>query len=114
MNFPERDWKHLRAVQPVALARYCERALAEAVAIIEDAAMSAPVRYQDLAGAIAQHNERMRAAFDDMRRSRAVERLASLVMLQLLTDVELAQFSPEVRMAAAIIRSLDEIPPVTA
>lgn len=100
MDFPERDWKHLRAIQPVARTRYCERALAEAAAIIEDDAMSAPARYQDLARAIAQHNGRMGAAFDDMRRSRAVERLASLIMLQLLTDGELAQFSPEVRTAA--------------
>jgi hypothetical protein len=50
----------------------------------------------------------MTAAFDDMRRSRAVERLASLIGLQLLTDVELAQFSPEVRAAAiALSESLD-------
>jgi hypothetical protein len=52
MDFPERDWKHLRAVHSVAIARYCERVLAEAIAIIEDDAMSAHARYLDLASAM--------------------------------------------------------------
>ena len=106
MDFPERDWKHLRAVHPVALARYCERVLAEAAAVIADDSVSAHERYLDLARTIGQHNRQMAAAFDDMRRSRAVERIASLIWLQLLTESELAQFSPDVRASAVALNDV--------
>ena len=106
MDFPERDWKHLRAVHPVALARYCERVLAEAAAIIADDRVPAHERYVGLARAIGYHSRQMAGAFDDMRRSRAIERLASLVRLQLLTDAELAQFSPDVRASAVALNDL--------
>jgi len=106
MDFPERDWKHLRAVHPVALARYCERVLAEAAVIISDEKVPAHERYLELARVIGHHNRQMAGAFDDMRRSRAMQRLTSLVGLQLLTDAELAQFSPDVRASAVALSDL--------
>jgi hypothetical protein len=106
MDFPERDWKHLRAVHPVALARYCERVLADAAAIIADDKVPAHERYLDLARAIGHHTRQMAGAFDDMRRSRAMERLTALVGLQLLTEAELAQFSPDVRSSAVALNDL--------
>ena len=48
----------------------------------------------------------MAAAFDDMRRSRAVERIASLIRLQLLTESELEQFSPSVLASAVALSDL--------
>lgn len=106
MDFPERDWKHLRALHPAALARYCERILAEAAVILADDKLPAHQRYLDLAHAIGVHNRQMAGAFDDMRRSRAMQRLTALVALQLLTDAELASFSPDVRASAVALSDL--------
>jgi hypothetical protein len=106
MDFPERDWKHLRAVHPVALARYCERVLAEAVVIIADDSVPPHERYLRLFRAIRDHDRQIAGAFDDMRRSRAMRRLVSLVGLQLLTEAELAEFSPDVLTSALALRDL--------
>lgn len=106
MDFPERDWQQLRTVHPVALARYCERVLSEVAAIIADEKVTAHERYVDLARAIGYHTRQMAGAFDDMRRSRAMERLASLIGLQLLTDAELARFSQDVRASAVALSEL--------
>lgn len=113
MEFPERDWKHLRAVHPAALARYSERVLEEAAAIIERPDVPAHERYLGLIRVLRDRNREMSDAFDDMRRSTAMLRLASLVGLQLLTEAELSQFSVEVRASAVTISELAARPRLT-
>ena len=106
MDFPERDWKHLRAVHPTALARYCERVLAEAAAIVADKDLSAHERYLRVADLIGDRNRQMSFAFDDMRRSTAMSRLAALIGLDLLTPAELDKFSADVRTSADALSDL--------
>ncbi len=106
MEIPERDWKHLRTIQPDALARYCERILAEATTLIGDETRSPHERYLDLSQLLRDHNRSMAGAFDDMRRSRAIDRLAAMISLHVLTDAELAQFSPDVRASAVGVNSV--------
>ena len=108
MDFPERDWKHLRALHPVALARYCDRILAEVATIIKDDSLPAHERYLQLADGIRDHNRRMADAFDDMRRSRAIQRLSAMVSLQLVTEEELALFTPATRASALSLSYLSE------
>lgn len=106
MDFPERDWKHLRAVHVTALARYSERVLVEAAVIIESPDVPAHERYLALVRVLRDRNREMSSAFDDMRRSTAMLRLASLVGLQLLTEAEFRQFSVEVRNSAVALSEL--------
>ena len=106
MDFPERDWKHLRAVQPAALARYCERVLDEATAVIHAREEPAHARYLRLFRLLKERDRVLGNAFDDMRRSTALRRVAALVGLGVLTDAELAGFTPEVRDSAVALSEL--------
>ena len=105
MDFPERDWKRLRALQPVALDRYCTRVLEESAAIIGHSE-SPHERYLRLYRLLQERDATMAAAFDDLRRSTATRRLASLVGLDLLTEDELSEFSPSVRDTASGLSKL--------
>ena len=79
MPFAERDWKHLQRVHDVALDRFCTRVLDDAVAVIHDAGMSSHERYLQLFNLLLDRNEAMATAFDDMRRSTALQRLIAMV-----------------------------------
>ncbi len=100
MDFPERDWKHLRALHPVALDRYCTRILQESGAVIADSPASPHERYLRLYRLLRERNSTMATAFDDLRRSNATRHLASLVALDLLTPDELNDFTPQTRDSA--------------
>ena len=100
MPFSERDWKHLRALQATALDRYCERILDESSAIIQDTTHSSHDRYLRLFSLLQERNAEMAAAFDDVRRSTAVRRLAAMLGLGVLTEQELSGFNADVRETA--------------
>jgi hypothetical protein len=52
---------------------------------------------------IHDRNDRIAAAFNDLRRSAAIERLAAMIDLGAATDADLAQFSPETRAASTAL-----------
>jgi len=61
--------------------------------VMQDADSSAHDRYLRLFRLIKERDERIVAAFDDLRRSTTIQRLAAMINLGVMTDVELAQFS---------------------
>jgi hypothetical protein len=100
LPFSERDWKHLRHVHGIALDRFCTQVLEEAIAIARATAPSAHERYLQLFDLLLDRNAAMATAFDDMRRSTGLQRLTAMVGLDLLTNEELAGFTPDVQDAA--------------
>jgi hypothetical protein len=100
VDFPERDWKHLRALHLVAFDRYCSRILEESAAVIADSAASPHERYLRLYRLLRERDATMATAFDDLRRSTATRRLASIVALDLLTRDELNNFTTQTRDTA--------------
>jgi hypothetical protein len=92
-GFPEREWKILRRVHAAALDRFCERVLTECGSVLNGPG-SAHERYRQLFKLLQERNEQLAFAFDDMRRSRAIERLAAMRALGVVTDEEMAEFSP--------------------
>jgi len=106
-DLPECDWKHLRMVAQAALDRFCTRVLDESRAIIADDAASAHDRYLQLFRLIEKRDRGMAAAFNDMRRSTAFERLAAMIQLGVITDEDLSGFTPNTR---EIVRFLMEPP----
>jgi hypothetical protein len=106
MDFPEHDWKHLRAVHRVALDRYCARVLEESRTIITDGTGSAHDRYLRLYRLLQERDRALAAAFDDMRRSMAVPRLGAMLALGVVTDEELSGFTPQTRESAVFPREL--------
>jgi hypothetical protein len=110
LDFPEVDWKHLRALHPVALDRYCARIVEESAAIVADSAVSPHERYLRLYRLIRERDSSISTAFDDLRRSTAVRRLASMIELDLLSSDELNGFTPQTRDTAIGLSELLQSP----
>lgn len=94
MHIPEADWKRLRKLKEVALERLCTRILEESQSIITREQPSHE-RFLALYRRVREGDHDIAVAFDDLRRSQAVNRLASMCSLGLVTDEELQAFSPE-------------------
>jgi hypothetical protein len=100
VNFPESDWKLLRSLHRGALERYCARVLDECAVVMRDDKLSAHDRYLRLVRLVRERDDRIAAAFDDLRRSTAIQRLAGLINLGLVSSVELEQFTLATRESA--------------
>lgn len=96
-DFKESDWKVLRQLHPIALERFSHRVVEEIQAITSDGSRSAQDRCVDVFDLVRRREREMADAFDDMRRSRALERILQIQSHRLLTEEELGGFSPEVR-----------------
>lgn len=97
MEIAERDWKVLKRLKDIALNRYCQRVLEELEQISRDSAKTWQERYLDLNHRVHDHDRQIADAFNDLRRSKAVWRVVSIRRLNLLTQEELAEFTPEFR-----------------
>lgn len=93
----EADWKRLRAVKEAALQRYCERVLRDADAIVSDTTRTPHQRYLALFDLMQKRDRELANAFDEMSRSTAIYRLMSMRSLGVVTDDEMASFSPKIR-----------------
>ncbi len=98
-DLKESDWKTLRQLHPIALERFCQRALDEIQQAVADTGKGSHARFVKVIGLVKTRRREMQDAFDDMRRSRAFQRVVSIQSLRLLTDEEMDRFSPEFREA---------------
>ncbi len=106
MTLPEADWRLLRALHDRALDRYCARALRECATVIQDTNTSVHDRYLRLVQVVNERDTSLAAAFNDLRRSTAIQRLASMMALGVVTDEELSHFSQATRGSATTIADL--------
>jgi hypothetical protein len=101
-TLPEADWKVFRSLHKTALERYCDRILVEVGSLMVDATKSPHERYLAVHRLIQERNNQMAELFDDLRRSTAAWQLFKLRREGIITDNEMASFSPvtQVRIAA--------------
>lgn len=92
---PERDWRVFRELQEVALERFCERVLREVGRVVASEDKSWHQRYGTVFGLIQRKDAVLARAFDGPRRSKAILQLLALCSEGLLTEEELARFTPE-------------------
>ena len=97
MSLPERDWRVLRVVKSAALHRYCAKVLEECSKVIGAPGSHPHERYLSLYKLIQERDYRIAVAFKDLRRSTAGARLAAMIELGVVTDEEVAEFTPETR-----------------
>jgi hypothetical protein len=95
----ESDWRILRELKPIALDRFCRRVLDEVGRMALDPARTNHERYLAIYRFIADRDEELADAFNDMRRSRAILMICQLQRHGLLTDEEFARFGDETRAA---------------
>jgi hypothetical protein len=100
---PEADWKVLRRVHKVALARFCEQLLAEVASLARDDARSPHERYLHLYKLVQDRDRQMARLFNNPRRSGALHMLAQLREEGLLTHDDLASLTPETRDAILLV-----------
>lgn len=93
----ESDWKILRDLKQVALERLCERTLGEIAAITIASSRGAHERYLEIFKLIESRDEDLALAFNDVRRSNAIIKLATMRSRGLVTDEEFQRFSDETR-----------------
>ncbi len=93
----ESDWKLLRALHPIALERFCQRALSDIERLADDDAKTSHERYLAIHDLVQRRDRELADTFNDLRRSTAIEQLAHMRVLNLLTDEEMARFSPDTR-----------------
>ncbi|MBL8473503.1 MAG: hypothetical protein KF778_08510 [Rhodocyclaceae bacterium] len=96
-DIKEFDWKLVRTLYPVALDRYCRRALAHIETKCREPEPNRHQLYLDVHATMAEYDRQLARTFDDLRRSTAVLHLMSMVAQGLLEPNELAGFSPEVQ-----------------
>jgi hypothetical protein len=105
-TLPESDWKVLRALHPVTVERYCAQVLDECASVLRDDQHSAHERYLRLFRLIEDRDDHIADAFNDLRRSTAVQRLAAMINLSLVNDDELARFTAATRESATALAEI--------
>ena len=93
----EADWKLFRQLRPLALDRFCERALVDLSSLASGSGKGAHERYLAVFGLLMRRDRELADVFDAPRRSTAYFQLAGIRSRGLLTDEEFARFSPEAR-----------------
>jgi hypothetical protein len=109
MTLPEADWRVIRAIHQTALDRYCARVLQECATEIQDMNRSAHDRYLGLFRVVNERDASLAAAFNDLRRSTAIQRLASMIAIGVVTDEELSQLSQATRDAATTVADIQRV-----
>lgn len=105
-DIPERDWKLLRELAPVALNRFCDQILREATAIAADTTATPHDRFGRLFDLIKQQDREVAIMFDDRRRSTALLKIIAIHTRKMFTAEEFARFSQETRQRVLMFESI--------
>src|SRR5262249_18612218 len=87
--------KLFKPLRDLALERFYERALDEAMRIGSDQAKSKRERYLAIYWLMRERDKEIESIFDKLRRSTAVFQICAFRVHGLVTEEELRQFSPE-------------------
>jgi hypothetical protein len=102
-DISEADWKVLRQLKPIALERFCQQVLDEIGSLASDTSKTTHERYLAVFKRIEKRDRELAEAFDGLRRSTALQQLACMQSHGLLTEEEMARFSPQTRGAVALL-----------
>jgi hypothetical protein len=94
-DISESDWKLFRQLQPVALERFCQRVLSEIGPLVSDTRKTSHQRYLAVFRLLHRRDTELAVAFNDPRRSRALQQLARIQSHHLLTEEEMSRFSAD-------------------
>lgn len=99
----ESDWKLLRQLVPTALDRLSRRILDRIGQTSGQKSKTFHERFLEAYLVMENGNDEMGAAFNDLKRSNALMRLAIMKAQGLVTEDELSRFSEETRRQVAVI-----------
>lgn len=96
-EFPETDWKKLRALKPRVLNHACARIIDALVQIIEKREGREHEAYLELWKLMQEEDDLIAMMFNDFKRSTAFFKLAAWQKHGLLSESDLAAFTEETR-----------------
>jgi hypothetical protein len=99
----ESDWKLFRQLREIALDRFCQRVLSEIDRLAADAQKTSHERYLAIHRHLKRRDEELASAFDDPRRSTALQQLACIRAYTLLTEEEMLRFNRDTREVAEVL-----------
>ena len=97
MSVPESDWKKFKPLRDKALARLCDRILAEVGSTTADDALSSHEKYLKIYSLIRERDKELGQVFDGYSRSKMLPQLSMMQSFKLLEPEELACFSESTR-----------------
>ncbi len=96
-GIPEADWKIFRQLREIWLDRYCTNVNAEIKSLLSNPGLSSHARYLKIYRLIHEKDKKLGFAFDDSRRSTAIEQIRIIKSLGVVTEDELGRFSKSTR-----------------
>jgi hypothetical protein len=96
-DFPEADWKYMRALKAALIERLCGRINQATARILNDPAKTAYERYLDIFGKTRKDDMDVASAFDDWRRSTISTRIMEIFRQGLFTDSEIKGFTQQTK-----------------
>src|SRR3569833_1350228 len=96
-DIPEADWKIFRSLHPIALDRFCEKALADIERAGKQPGKSAHELYLAVYRVVQRRDKKLADLFNDLRRSTAREYIMLIRAGGWINDEEFSRFSPETR-----------------
>ena len=105
-EFPEADWKALRKLREVALEKFSERILDQVVRVSSDSGKSFHERYLAVWRLLQKHDKQVADAFNNPRRSHALEQLTIMYSLGLVGQQDLRKFSSETQEVIKMLMGL--------
>ncbi len=105
-DIPEQDWKLLRELKAAALERLCGQILGSAAETARTPGATNHQRYLKLYDLVQKQNGEVAIAFDDLRRSTALSKIAQIHSRGLLTEEEFARFTEETRKRVLALESV--------
>jgi hypothetical protein len=96
-HIPESDWKKFRRLREVALERFCDRILQEIARLTADESSGLHQRYLAIYELIQKRDREIGRAFNNPRRSQALQQLSAMHALGLVEVEELDAFTDQTR-----------------
>jgi hypothetical protein len=94
-DFPEKDWRVFRELDPVWVERYCVGVNREVISKLSDTKRTEHERYIEVYRFIQRKDAELGAAFNDFRRSTAIRQISVIRSLRVVAEQEVARFSEQ-------------------
>ncbi|RPJ83523.1 MAG: peptide ABC transporter substrate-binding protein [Acidobacteria bacterium] len=104
----ESEWRTFRKLQEVGLERFCERILREIQDVSTNSSKKFHERYLEIYRLVRERDKEVGWAFNDARRSNALQKLAALCVLRLVSPEELARFAQDTQAGVQTLVDLQK------
>ena len=107
-DFPEADWKYMRALKSTLLERLCQRINQETARILSDSEKTSYEKYLEIFDKMRKDDMDIVKAFDDWRRSTISSRITEIYAQGLFTDIEIQGFTQQTKGIIDVCKPIEK------